>query len=307
MHPQSATSLLPRSSGGDGSACRVDRPIRSGVTMPVSLGVIISHWTAHLMDGDYVRSLSTLLDQECESVWVGDHPALANGTGDRCFPSPLEWLTTVAAHTSSLKLGTAVLVLPAQHPIILAKRIATLDRLSNGRVIVGVGLGSDVDEALALDIDMTQRAGIATESIEVMRAIWTAGGKASFDGRFFSFHDIDPTPRPAQHLGPPIAIGGGGLAAARRAGRLGHGLIPLGCEPQRIQQMADEARREAIHGGWDTASVELTVQFDADPTRLRRLLDTGATRVLLRSPDSGDLAELGDALMATHKLLASAQ
>src|SRR5687767_3078993 len=178
---------------------------------------MISHKSTDLLDRDYVRSLASLLEEEqCESVWIADHPALGNDADDRTFPAPLEWLTLVAAHSTSIRLGTAVLVLPFQHPIVLAKRIATLDRLSNGRVIVGVGLGSDVDEALALDIDMTQRAGIATESIEVMRAIWTAGGKASFDGRFFAFHDIDPTPRPAQHLGPPIAIGGGGLAAARR-------------------------------------------------------------------------------------------
>jgi probable F420-dependent oxidoreductase len=276
------------------------------VTVPVSLGVLMSPSTPDLIDGDYVRNLAALLDEKCESVWMGDHPALSH-TVDRSVPSPLEWLATVAAHTRSVKLCTAVLVLPAQHPVVLAKRIATLDRLSNGRVIVGVGVGSDLDEAQALDVDTSQRAGIATESIEVMRAVWTAGRQASFDGRYFSFHNVDPTPRPTQPLGPPITIGGGGLAAARRAGRLGHGLIPLGCEPERIQQMADEARKEAIHGGWDTSLIELTVQFDTDASRLRRLLDTGATRVLLDSPDSGDLRELDEALTAAHKLLASVQ
>src|SRR6185295_5644015 len=110
----------------------------------------------------------------------------------------------VAAYSTSLRLGTAVLVLPVQHPIVLAKRIATLDRLSNGRVIVGVGMGSNVREAESLDADMSVRAGRYTESIEVMRTIWTAGNRASFDGRFFSFHDVDPSPRPAQPLGPPI-------------------------------------------------------------------------------------------------------
>ena len=97
------------------------------------------------------------------------------------------------------------------------------------------------------------------------------------------------------------------MAAARRAGRLGHGLIPLGCEPERIQQLIDVARTEAVHGGWDTAAIELTVQFDADPSRLRRLLATGASRVILDSPASGDLGELVAAVRAAKELLATVQ
>ena len=274
--------------------------------MPASLGVMISHKSADLLDREYVQRLASLLEEEqCESVWVADHPALGNDADGRTFPAPLEWLTLVAAYSTSIKLGTAVLVVPFQHPIVLAKRIATLDRLSNGRVIVGVGMGSNVREAEALDVDMSRRAGMTTESIEVMRAIWTAGPRASFDGRFFSFHDVDPSPRPAQPLGPPITIGGDSLAAARRAGRLGHGLIPLGCEPERIQRLIDVARTEAVHGGWDTSSIELTVQFDADPSRLRRLLDTGASRVVLNSPASGELGEFRAAVRAAKDLLAS--
>ena len=274
--------------------------------MSVALGVMVSHKSPDLLDRDYVQRLASLLEEErCESVWVGDHPALGTDADGRTFPAPLEWLTLVAAYSTSIKLGTAVLVLPVQHPIVLAKRIATLDRLSNGRVIVGVGMGSNEREAEVLDVDMSLRAGVATESIEVMRTIWTAGHRASFDGRFFSFHDVDTSPRPAQPLGPPITIGGDSLAAARRAGRLGHGLIPLGCEPERIQRLIDVARIEAVHGGWDTSSIELTVQFDSDPSRLRRLLDTGASRVVLNSPASGDLGELRSAVRAAKDLLAS--
>ena len=273
--------------------------------MSVALGVMVSHKSPDLLDRDYVQRLTSLLEEErCESVWVGDHPALGNDADGRTFPAPLEWLTLVAAYSTSIKLGTAVLVLPVQHPIVLAKRIATLDRLSSGRVIVGVGMGSNDREAEVLDVDMSLRAGVATESIEVMRTIWTAGHRASFDGRFFSFHDVDTSPRPAQPLGPPITIGGDSLAAARRAGRLGHGLIPLGCEPERIQRLIDVARIEAVHGGWDTSSIELTVQFDSDPSRLRRLLDTGASRVVLNSPASGDLGELRAAVQAAKDLLA---
>ena len=109
----------------------------------VALGVMISHRSPALLDRDHVRRLAELLEREqCESVWSGDHPGRGRDRDDREFPSPLEWLTLVAAHSTTLVLGTAVLVLPAQHPILLAKRIATVDRLSNGRLIVGVGIGS---------------------------------------------------------------------------------------------------------------------------------------------------------------------
>ena len=273
--------------------------------MPPSLGVMISHATDDLFDRDHVRNLATLLeDQGCESVWIRDHPAPAADPGGRSFPAPLEWLTLVAACSTTLKLGTAVVVLPFQHPIVLAKRIATVDRISNGRMIVGVGIGSDRSEAAALDVDMRRRAGMTTESIEVMRTIWTAGHAASFDGRFYSFHNVDPSPRPAQLLGPPISVGGDSLAAARRAGRLGHGLIPLGCEPELIQRLIDIARTEAVHGGWDASSIDLTVQFDPDESRLRRLLAIGATRVILDSPASGDLSELRNAISDARRMLA---
>lgn len=270
------------------------------------LGVMVSHQAPALMERDYVRDLASVIEEEgAESLWVGDHPARTDDADAMSFPSTLEWLTLAASHSHSIKLGTAVLVLPFEHPVVLAKRVATLDRLSGGRVILGVGIGSSLDEAIALEIDTAQRAAVATESIEVMRTVWAAPGRASFDGRFFSFHGVDSSPRPAQPLGPPITIGGASLAAARRAGRLGHGLIPLGVGPERVQQLMDVARKEAVHGGWDESLLELTVTLNSDPAVLRRFVDIGAARFILHSPDSGDLTELSKAIRAATKLLAS--
>ena len=274
--------------------------------MVPALGVRVSHHAPDLLDRDYVRGLAELLEEErCESVWIGDHPALGRDADDRCYPAPLEWLTLMAAHSSKLLLGPAVLVLPAQHPIVLAKRIATLDRLSNGRVIVGVGTGCDRQEAEALETDLTSRAAIATESIEVMRTLWTAEARASFDGRFFTFRDVDPSPRPAQPLGPRITIGGVSMAAARRAGRLGHGLIPLGGAPDLVGRLVDEARKEAVHGGWDIELIELTVHFDEDVATMRQLVALGATRVLLDLPPSGDLGKLRERVREAKRVLAA--
>jgi probable F420-dependent oxidoreductase len=272
------------------------------------LGVMVSHKAPALMERDYVRDLASVVEKEgAESLWIGDHPARTGDADGMTFPSPLEWLTLAACHSNSIKLGTAVLVLPFEHPVVLAKRVATLDRISGGRVVLGVGVGSSVNEAQALEIDTAQRAAIATESIEVMRTIWSAPERASFDGRFFSFHDVDSAPRPAQPLGPPITIGGASLAAARRAGRLGHGLIPLGVGPDRVQRLMDVVRKEAVHGGWDESLLELTVSFNPDPSAIRRLVEIGTTRFILHSPESGDLGEVGKAIRAAAKLLASVQ
>jgi alkanesulfonate monooxygenase SsuD/methylene tetrahydromethanopterin reductase-like flavin-dependent oxidoreductase (luciferase family) len=196
-----------------------------------------------------------------------------------------------------------VLVLPAYDPIALAKHIATLDRFSNGRVIVGVGIGRDAAQIDAFDGGDVHRAARATESIEVMRTIWIAERNASFDGRFFSFHGIDPAPRPVQPLGPRLTIGGNSLAAARRAGRLGHGLIPLGVAADRVARMFEVAKKEAEHGGWDTESMELTVSYRDDAATVRRLCDIGASRFVLSAPQSGDLGELRDAIRAAREAL----
>src|SRR5258706_13765814 len=111
--------------------------------MQPSLGVMVSHEAPDLLDRDYVRNLAALLeDEQCESVWLRDHPALAKNAHGLCFPSPLEWLTLVAAYSTSLKLGTAGLVLPFQHPTPLPKRLATVARLSNGRCLVGPGVAT---------------------------------------------------------------------------------------------------------------------------------------------------------------------
>lgn len=273
----------------------------------LSLGVMISHQAGDITDGAYVRDLASLLEQQgCESVWIGDHPAL-RAPRDGCFPSPLEWLSYVAAHTTSLKLGVSVLVVTYQHPVVLAKRIATLDRLSGGRTVIGVGLGDHIQEARALGVDIERRSAIATEAIEVMRTLWTADERASFDGRFFSFRDIDPKPRPSQPGGPPVLVGGSSLSAARRAGRLGHGLILRDCEPARVRRLIDVARTEAIHGGWDAASLGLTVQYTDDVSRLRILRDAGASRLILQSPASGDLAELKELIATAKRVLATVE
>jgi probable F420-dependent oxidoreductase len=272
---------------------------------PLALGVLVSPRDGHLTDPAHVRALAARLeDAGCESVWLGDHPARVGGAHGGFFPSALEWLTFVAAHTTTLKLG-AVVVVTYQHPVVLAKRIATLDRLSRGRMIIGAGIGDGREEAAALGVDVEHRAAVANEAIEVMRTIWTADAAASFDGRFFSFRGVDPEPRPWQPGGPPILIGGSSVAAARRAGRLGHGLLLRDRDPERARSLLEVARTEAVHGGWDATAIALTVPYSDDVSQLRLLRDAGATRVVLPAPRSGDLDELDERLSSARHALAA--
>ena len=279
------------------------------------MGVLVSPFSPHLLDGSYLSELSSALESaHCESLWIGERPARKSDTariattssesfprGER-YPSPLEWLSFIAAKTTDLKLGTAVLVAPYHHPITLAKRISTLDRLSGGRAIVAVGIGASAEEAVSLDVPIGQRGALTTESIEAMQAIWSATDAARFDGRFFSFRDLDPSPRPMRNGGPPLLVGGNSDAAARRAGRLGLGLFPFACDAERVQELAAIQRTEAIHGGWDSESLELTVMLPENHEAFAALRDAGVTRVIVPAPANGDLTEIQRAIEKAYEL-----
>ena len=168
-------------------------------------------------------------DLGLDSVWVNHHVLnigyVADRLGDRPYHDALTMLTWVAARTERVRLGTSVLVLPYLHPMNLAKALATLDQLSDGRVIAGVGVGSLPEEASALGVDYERRGRYADESVDVLRALWT-GGAADFHGEHFSFAGLISSPPPKQ-APLPIWIGGTGGPARRRAARLGQGWHPM--------------------------------------------------------------------------------
>lgn len=164
-----------------------------------------------------------------DSVWVNHHVLnvgyIADRLDDRPYYDALSVLSWVGARTSTIRLGTSVLVMPYLHPMVLAKELATIDRLSGGRVIAGLGVGSLPEENEALGVDYDDRGAASDEFIEVMRALW-APGPADHGGPRWPMTGVVAAPKPAQD-DLEIWIGGSGAPARRRAARYGSGWHPM--------------------------------------------------------------------------------
>lgn len=164
-----------------------------------------------------------------DSVWVNHHVInigyVADRLGDRPYHDALTVLDWVGARTERVRLGTSVLVMPYLHPMVLAKTLATMDQLSNGRVIAGLGVGSLPEENEVLDVDYDQRGPRSDEFIEVMRTLW-ADGPATFNGHHYRLNEVIASPKPAQDE-LELWIGGSGAPARARAARYGRGWHPM--------------------------------------------------------------------------------
>jgi probable F420-dependent oxidoreductase len=142
----------------------------------------------------------------------------------------LHLLTTAATATEAIRLGIAVVVLPARNPAQLAKELATVDRLSAGRLTVAVGIGRREPTAAGLGLPTGHRGHRLEEGVEVLRALW-ADGPATHDGEIYKFDDLTIEPKPVQRPGPPIWFGAGSPPALRRAARIGDGWLAAGSSP----------------------------------------------------------------------------
>lgn len=203
-----------------------------------------------------------------DSVWTIEHVIYPEGyeseypysrsgkmAGDASspMPDPLIWLAFVAAATTTLRLGTGVLILPQRNPLILAKEVATLDALSGGRVDLGIGVGWLEEEFDALGVPFARRGARTDEYVAVMRSLWD-GDHASFAGDFVSFDDVSSNPKPA-HGRVPIHVGGHSRLAAERAGRLGDGFFPAKGD---IAELIDIMRQTAADAGRDPDAIEVS-------------------------------------------------
>jgi probable F420-dependent oxidoreductase len=182
------------------------------------------------------------------SVWVNHHVLNVGYVRDRLGDAPyhdaLVTLTWLASRTSRVSLGTSVLVMPYLHPMVLAKELATLDHLCNGRLVIGLGVGSLPDENAALGVPYESRGRYCNEFLEVVRLLWTAD-RASFTGEFFDFEDLISSPKPLQDPHPPLVIGGNRPPALRRAARLGDGWHPMNVSPDGLARRLEAVRSEA--------------------------------------------------------------
>lgn len=222
------------------------------------------------------------------------------------IPDPLDLLAFLAARTERIRLGTGVMVVPHHHPLVLAKRLATIDVLSGGRVMLGAGVGWMREELEATGVDFSRRGRRLDETLRAMRALWSlppyergAGlPGASHHGEFFDFDDVWSEPRPVRPEGVPIHIGGHSEAAARRCGRWGDGFHPLGLSDELLVQRWDLARRTAEEAGRDPEQLELSVTVglgSLDPATVERFDGLGVHRIVASTAVS-DLDRLTEEL-----------
>ncbi len=230
---------------------------------------------------DRLRDLATRAEAlGFDSVWTGDHVAFHNPTLES-----LTLLSHLAGVTRRVRIGTSVYLLALRHPTVAAKSVATLDVLSGGRFVFGVGVGGEFPKEFeACGVPHHERGRRVDEGIAVCRLLWTTS-PASFEGRFVRFADVALEPKPVQPGGPPIWIGGRSDHALRRAARLGDGWVSYVVTPERyrtslekIQAFATEARRPlAIGRGFEPAHLAFTV-VDDDWDRARETAARSLTR-----------------------------
>jgi len=226
-----------------------------------------------------------------ESLWTVEHVVVPNGyrsrypyseTGrmgsgleDFPIPDPLMWLSFVASATRTIKLGTAILILPQRNPVVTAKAVATLDSMAGGdRVLLGIGVGWLAEEFATLGVPFHDRGERTDEYVAAMRALWSQE-RASFKGRFVAFDDVFCRPLPPRRR-IPIIVGGDTKAAARRAGRLGDGYFPARTP---APELLDEMRAAAVAAGRNPRDVEITVAAPPEPSAIEALARQGITRV----------------------------
>jgi probable F420-dependent oxidoreductase len=241
--------------------------------------------------------------EECgfESIVLVEHPVVISDytsrypyassgrmplADDCAIPDPIDVLGFLAAATSRLVLSTGVLVLPAHHPVIMAKRLATLDALSKGRVRLCIGVGWMKEELEACGVDFGSRGRRTDECIDVMRALWadTEPEGATFEGEFFRFAHAHTRPLPRQAGGIPIHIGGHSAASIRRAARRGDGWHPLGIRGDELEAALGQLRREADAAGRDPSAIELTltgVSTGTNPETVAELDEMGVDRLVV--------------------------
>lgn len=234
-----------------------------------------------------------------ESMWTVEHVVIPVGYKstypyDRSgkipapeqmpMPDPLIALSYAAAVTKTLRLATGILILPQRHPLYVAKEVATLDVLSHGRVILGIGVGWLEEEFDALGITFAERAARTAESVRAIRSLW-ADEATPFHGKFYRWEKLESHPKPVQKPGVPIVVGGHTELAARRAARYGDGFFPGVAEEDKLVGLLGIMRDECKKIGRDPSTIEITSGRAApDVDGVKRLAELGVSRFMVPPP-----------------------
>ena len=234
-----------------------------------------------------------------ESIWTVEHVVIPVGyrstypydpsgkipAPDQLpIPDPFVSLAYAAAVTKTLRLATGIVILPQRHPLYVAKEVASLDVLSGGRLILGIGVGWLEEEFQALGIPFAERAARTAEAVRAMRSLWKDAPEP-FSGKFFRWGPLESHPKPVQKPGVPIVVGGHTELAARRAARYADGFFPGVTDEKKLVWLLGILREECKKVGRDPAAIEITSgRAVPDHDGVRRLRDLGIARFMVPPP-----------------------
>ncbi|HZO82107.1 MAG TPA: TIGR03619 family F420-dependent LLM class oxidoreductase [Candidatus Binataceae bacterium] len=224
-----------------------------------------------------------------DSLWGGEHIVLAD---PQAPPSPMPPRTQfvdlcaamayAAAHTRALRLATGIIILPLRNPVVLAKQLASVDVVSNGRLMFGVGIGNLRFEFDAVGMPFDRKGLRAEEALGVIKALWTME-RPRYAGRFFRLDGVRAEPRPLQRPHPPIIFGGKTTHAFSRTARLGDGWFGYGLGLEAAAQCIEGIRRACAEHGREFERIEISVTPRDRPDRelVRRYAELGVSRIVV--------------------------
>lgn len=247
-----------------------------------------------------------------DSIWVSEHHVVPDPTQppsnmDPKFPllDPIVSLTYAAAVTNRIRLGTGVIVLPQRNPLVLAKQLASLDVLSGGRVIFGIGVGYVEQEFAALNVPFLDRGERTGEYLEAIRAIWA--GRPSHDGRLYSYDGVSARPKPVREI--PVVVGGASRAAMRRAVRSARGwfgwdydVAEAAVAVDTLRELLDTEPRDPSLGGFE---ITIGARGAVSPDQAARYGDAGVDRLNLILPTGSGSGAVDTAVDAAARIVAS--
>ena len=245
-----------------------------------------------------------------DSLWVPEHPIIPvhtespwPGSPDGVIPrvyadivDPFVALARASGVTTTLKLGTGIILVPERNPILLAKEIATLDMYSGGRFLFGIGAGWNKEESEIMGGNFAHRWSQTREAILAMKELWTKT-ESEFHGKYYDFPPVYSFPRPAQRPHPPIFLGGMAANAFKRIVSWGDGWMPNRVTPEQVANGKATLDELATAAGRDPASIQISVfGQEPNPDLLKGFEDAGANRVMIRletAAEEESLANLG--------------